>query len=118
VVDAHQHAEEGVEDDPRTEPPAHEVSRRGEADRGEDEGDSGDEEAGFLVLEDGEEDDAGEGGYEVEGWEGGREEEEGGGAEEEGEVDESVLVVWVEAVEGEVCGLGVVEEVVEGGYYG
>lgn len=54
----------------------------------------------------------------MEGWEGGREEEEGGGAEEEGEVDESVLVVWVEAVEGEVCGLGVVEEVVEGGYYG
>ena len=40
----------------------------------------------------------------------GGEEEGEGGAEEEGEGDEGVLVVGVEAVGGEVGGIGVVEE--------
>ncbi len=46
------------------------------------------------------------------------EEEGDGGAEELGEVDEDVLVVGMEAVEGEIGGLRVVEEVVEGRYGG
>ena len=45
----------------------------------------------------------------------GEEEKRNGGAEEEGEIDENVLVVGMEAVKGEVGGLGIVEEVVEWG---
>jgi hypothetical protein len=43
-----------------------------------------------------------------------REEEDEGGAEELGEVDKEVLVMGMEAVEGEISGVKVVEEVVDG----
>lgn len=86
-----------------------------EADGGEEEGDGGEEEACFLVGEDGEEDYAGEGGEECHGHVGGAEEEEERerGTEELGEVDEEVLVEGVDAMFGEIGGIGVVEEIIE-----
>ena len=108
MVDAHQQAEQDVEDDPCADPGALLDGAAWEADGGEEEGDCWEEEPGFLVGEDGQHGDAAEGG--VEGYcpAGAEDEEEGGGAEELGEVDEDVLVVRVYAMLGEVRGVGVV----------
>lgn len=97
------------------------------ADAGEEEGDGWEEEAWFLVGEDGEEGCCGEGGEGAgvaePGWhwrpaEEGEEHGDVGWAEELGQVDGEVLVVWVQAMDCEVVWVGVVEEVVEGGYDG
>ena len=62
VVDAEEGAEEGVEEDPACYPGFGEAGW--DFDGGEEEGDCGEEEAGFLVLEAGEGGDAGYGGPE------------------------------------------------------
>lgn len=49
MVDAHEDAERGVEDEPGGEETVCQGSRARELDGGEDEGDGGEEEAGFLV---------------------------------------------------------------------
>ena len=62
MVRPHQDAQREVEDHPSGREEAEGGAAAGETDGGEDEGYRGEEEAGLLVLEDGEDDDAGYGG--------------------------------------------------------
>lgn len=131
MVDAEDSAQEEVKCHPCCDENAGFGARGGETHGGEEEGDGGEEEAGFLVGDEGEEKDADEGREEVKGlrraeevegvWGGekgveGFEEEGDGGAEEEGQVYKEVRVARVEAVGGEVGGGEVVEEGAEGGW--
>lgn len=117
VKDAEDCAQGDVEYHPRADEDAGFRSGQGYAHGGEEEGDCGEEEARFLVGDEGEEGGGEKGGKEAPGV-GGREEEGEGGAEEEGEVDEEVGVSGVEAMGDEVRGREVVEEGAEGGRAG
>ena len=66
MVGAHQQPEDDVEADPGGRPDAEVRLVLRQPHRREEQGDGGEEEARFLVLEDGEDGDAGDGGVEAE----------------------------------------------------